>query len=134
MPQITLYLDSEAIRVMRGHAAAEQIPYSRWVSSLIRRQSTETWHAGITVLFGQFRDIPRPDRPVFGPPLRKRFGLDAHAGDPQGRDEQGADGQGADVRVAGGQGAGGQVAGGQGADAQDSGGQGAGRRIEDGQP
>jgi len=66
VPQITLYLDREAIRVMRQHAAAARIPYSRWVAALIRRQSTEYWRPDITSIFGAHRDMPNPSLPVFG--------------------------------------------------------------------
>jgi hypothetical protein len=66
VPQITLYLDREAIRVMRDHAAAAGVPYSRWVAALIRRQSKAYWRPEITSIFGAHVDMPNPGLPVFG--------------------------------------------------------------------
>ena len=65
MPSITLYLDREAIRVMREHAAAAGMPYSRWVAALIRRQSKAYWRPEITSIFGAHIDMPNPGPPVF---------------------------------------------------------------------
>lgn len=66
MPQITLYLDADAIQVMRECARGAQMPYSRWVSNLIRSQVTTAWRPEIESLFGRYHDMPRPDRPVLG--------------------------------------------------------------------
>lgn len=65
MPSITLYLDREAIRVMREHAAAAGMPYSRWVAALIRRQSKAYWRPEIVSIFGAHIDMPNPGPPVF---------------------------------------------------------------------
>lgn len=58
MPQITLYLDDETLRLMRERAAAADMPYSRWVAGLIRAQAASAWPPQVLADLGGHADMP----------------------------------------------------------------------------
>ena len=59
MPQVTLYLDEETERLMREHAKAAGLPYSRWVALLIRGKARPQWPQAAREAA---RKAPRPPR------------------------------------------------------------------------
>lgn len=58
MPQITLYLDDETERLMREHAKAVGLPYSKWVALLIREKARTEWPDAVRQAAGRFADFP----------------------------------------------------------------------------
>ena len=58
MPQVTLYLDDETERLMREHAKAAGLPYSKWVAQLIRSRARSEWPAAVREAAGRFPDFP----------------------------------------------------------------------------
>ena len=58
MPQVTLYLDNDTERLMREHAKAAGLPYSRWVATLIREKARTQWPEAVRQAAGQFPDFP----------------------------------------------------------------------------
>jgi hypothetical protein len=58
MPQVTLYLDEDTVRLLRERASAAGMPYSRWVAQLIRNQADADWPADLAALFGAHPDMP----------------------------------------------------------------------------
>lgn len=70
MPQVTLYLDEETERLMREHAKAAGLPYSKWVALLIRDKARSQWPTAVREAAGRF-----PDFPLVGP-VRAGLGTD----------------------------------------------------------
>ena len=58
MPQVTLYLDEETERLMREHAKAAGLPYSKWVALLIRGKARPQWPQAAREAAGRFPDFP----------------------------------------------------------------------------
>ena len=72
MSQLTIYLDEDTERRLRAAADSQGVSLSRWVASLIREKTEDSWPQAVLDLAGAWPDFPtteelranpRPDSP-----------------------------------------------------------------------
>lgn len=58
MPQLTIYLDEGARKLVERAAAAQGVSRNRWIVEAIHRQASADWPGGFRELAGRFPDFP----------------------------------------------------------------------------
>ena len=58
MGQVTIYLDDETERRMRGAARSSGLSQSKWIARLIQNRTRETWPEAVVRLAGAWKDMP----------------------------------------------------------------------------
>lgn len=71
MPQVTIYLDANTEEQARSAAQAKGIPFSKWISGVIREKTASSWPQEVLDLAGAWPDFPSLED------LRKHQGEDA---------------------------------------------------------
>ncbi len=56
MPQLSLYLDSSTMDVLRAHAARDNTSLSKYVSNMIGEYAASGWPEGFWDLYGALQD------------------------------------------------------------------------------
>ena len=56
--QVTIYLDDETERRMRGAARSSGLSQSKWIARLIQHRTRETWPEAVARLAGAWKDCP----------------------------------------------------------------------------
>jgi len=56
MPQLSLYLDAQTMKLVEKNAALEQTSLSKYVTSLIKDHNAQNWPSGFWNLFGSIGD------------------------------------------------------------------------------
>lgn len=74
MPQITIYLDANTEEQARAAAHAKGLPFSKWVSGVIREKTANSWPQEVLDLAGAWPDFLSLEE------LRKHQGEDAPRG------------------------------------------------------
>lgn len=60
MAQLTLYVDEETAKKIRGSAAAAGVSLSRWVADLVRGRTATQWPPDVAALAGSWQEAPDP--------------------------------------------------------------------------
>lgn len=56
MPQLSLYLDSDTMNMLRTNAAQENISLSKYVSSMLQNNTGSAWPKGYWDIYGALED------------------------------------------------------------------------------
>ncbi len=70
MGQVTIYLDQETEEKMNNIVKKSGLSKSKWIASLIRDKTAETWPASVVQLAGTWNDLPSVET------IRKEMGDD----------------------------------------------------------
>jgi hypothetical protein len=67
MPQLSLYLDEDTLRIIETEAKKEHLSMSKWVARQIHRSLEEHWPDYYENLFGSITDetFRRPAQPAY---------------------------------------------------------------------
>ncbi|MBI5441030.1 MAG: CopG family transcriptional regulator [Deltaproteobacteria bacterium] len=68
MGQVTIYLDNETERRMRGAAKSAGLSQSKWIARLIQERTRETWPEAFVRLAGAWKDMPTAEEVREGVP------------------------------------------------------------------
>jgi hypothetical protein len=71
MPQLSLYLKEDTMRLVAGQAKKKKISLSRYVADILDTQSAQTWPASLWESFGAISDesfvVPEDSPPEDAP-------------------------------------------------------------------
>ncbi|MDR1712680.1 MAG: antitoxin [Coriobacteriales bacterium] len=72
MPQLSLYLDAQTMKLVEKNAKLEQSSLSKYVASLIKDRNAQHWPSGFWDLYGSIDDdsFVAPSVPAGTPPVK----------------------------------------------------------------